>query len=127
MANKKEHQVAGVSVSISIEILNLLFKKLNGKDINFKEVAKSIFFAGLGGLAGGRMPDLFEPAYHYTHRKFFHSWSLGTAVGYGVYKLSLSNTLQNKKYLKVFLRGTGVSYITHLVQDSQTTIGLPVI
>src|SRR5437588_10398867 len=34
----------------------------------------------LGGYAGGRLPDVLEPAIHAWHRSFFHSAAAGAGV-----------------------------------------------
>jgi hypothetical protein len=41
---------------------------------------------GLAGYAGGRLPDVLEPAIHAWHRSFFHS----AAVGAGVFHASVA-------------------------------------
>nr|WP_321352690.1 metal-dependent hydrolase [uncultured Methanoregula sp.] len=73
-------------------------------------------------ISGATIPDLLEPARHWTHRGFFHSrrmlsftgWLFLATAGIGLF-LPLSY------YISSFLTG----YISHLLADSTTKSGLP--
>nr|WP_319375850.1 hypothetical protein [uncultured Methanoregula sp.] len=71
---------------------------------------------------GAAIPDLLEPARHWTHRDFFHSrrmlsfsgWLFLATAGIGLF-------LPLFYYISSFLIG----YISHLLADSTTKAGLP--
>lgn len=83
-----------------------------------------------GGLAAAtaRLPDIIEPAFHPNHRQFFHSLGFAGLVGYGIFRLYEWET---EDELEIILRIAGMaiggSYLIHLLCDSTTPKGLPII
>ena len=77
----------------------------------------------IGMFVGAVIPDILDPPTDYTHRKFFHSkrvlkflstWGLGITfilglVSYGFFWIFFGN----------------IGYISHLLLDSTTPMGLP--
>ena len=80
--------------------------------------------AGIGAVAGV-LPDIIEPATNPNHRKLFHSVLTGAAVTYGMYKGNTSENLNHEA--KTTINIVGSAYLSHLVLDSGTPKGLPII
>lgn len=84
-----------------------------------------------GGLAAAtaRLPDILEPAFHNpNHRQFFHSLGFAGLVGYGIFRLYEWETEDElEKILRIAGMAIGGSYLIHLLCDSTTPKGLPVI
>jgi len=70
------------------------------------------------------LPDILEPATSPNHRNFFHSVAAGTAIGVGMYKANRSNLPESNKEL---INLPGACYLSHLVLDSETEFGLPLV
>ena len=79
-------------------------------------------------VIGSILPDIFEPAYHYTHRNFFHSkrmlkYALLTIIalpiGFLLSRINLSSGLF------FFIGYLALGYVLHLLADSTTPMGLP--
>lgn len=92
------------------------------------ELGTDPLLSSVGGFGFGTLPDLIEPATSPAHRKFFHSFAALAAVGYAGYKLYEWRPDQKRDCL---LRQLGLvvlaSYGLHLLLDSQTPAGLPLI
>ena len=111
MGNKNEHLGGAL-------ILFLVFYLV----LNWLRLEQYIFYA-ITLFIGAIIPDLIEPANHWTHRKFFHSkrtlkflstWGIGVSFFLG---------LIFHDFLYLFFGVVG--YALHLVQDSTTPAGLP--
>ncbi len=130
MANFKKHAATGGGIGLALTaIINILQQKNreNG-DPNYKFdwgelIAKSLAGSSIGAFCGV-LPDILEPATSPHHRKFFHSVTAATAIGYGMYKANTSNLSESDKEL-INLAGAG--YLSHLVLDSETEFGLPMV
>lgn len=119
MANRLEHEIIGA-------ITGGAFAALNKDDAN-KYAVNMATGAALGKYAA-RLPDILEPALHPNHRKFFHSWLFLGAVGTGMYQLYQWNPEEgHKKVFKWGLMIAGAAYASHLLRDSLTPKGLPLI
>jgi membrane-bound metal-dependent hydrolase YbcI (DUF457 family) len=79
-------------------------------------------------IIGSILPDIFEPAYHYTHRGFFHSKRMlkytfltviALPIGFLLSWINLSSGLF------LFIGYLALGYILHLLADSTTPMGLP--
>jgi len=70
-------------------------------------------------------PDLLEPALHPNHRQFFHSVTALGLLGYGNYRVLISNRLNPEQKLALAVASTG--YVSHLLMDSATPKSLPLI
>jgi len=78
----------------------------------------------IGGI-GGMLPDLIEPPTNPNHRRFFHSASLGSLMTYLLKNIADSTTTsQDAKLISAIL---GLSYLSHLAEDSITDKGIPLI
>jgi len=78
---------------------------------------------------GGMLPDKFEPAsLGPHHRQFCHSFVSMGLVGYGVYRAyKWEPQTELDKCLRIAAIMIGVGYISHLIADSSTPRGLPII
>jgi len=76
----------------------------------------------------GTLPDLLEPATNPNHRQCFHSLAFLGLVGAGMYKLYRWETEDEiDKLIRFALLATGGAYVTHLLMDSTTPKGLPIL
>jgi len=109
---------------------------------------------GAGGFAGARIPDKLEPAHRPNHRSFFHSILFGAVLVGGLtvaYKGILKPTFENynqknneskksffdfdkadyQEILRLSLccaiAGLIISVLSHLIADSTTPAGLPLV
>jgi inner membrane protein len=78
---------------------------------------------------GGTLPDLLEPAsLGPHHRQICHSMLALSVVGYGVYKAyKWVPETDFQKCLRIAAILLGIGYCSHLVADSFTPRGLPLI
>lgn len=110
----------------------------------------------LGGKLGGRAPDLIEPAIHPWHRSVAHSCATGSGISVSLAKGTrhwqevcrtrarthrvlatqspdLTSQLHHDllalwwHFLAGLVVGFGAGYISHLVLDSMTPSGLPLL
>ena len=73
-------------------------------------------------LIGGALPDILEPAHHYTHRKKFHSRRMLKFL-YIILPIALIFGLFVNWVLFIFYLSIG--YMGHLWLDASTPMGLP--
>ena len=88
--------------------------------LDFFELA--LFTAG--GATIATLPDILEPATNPNHRALFHSLACGGAVTYGAFGKHTKNLSPDAKHA---LRVAALSYLSHLLMDSNTPKGLPVV
>lgn len=72
---------------------------------------------GISCFAGAILPDILEPAFHWTHRDFFHSW-----LSLGIMAIVAYISYISQSYL-IFSGSCG--YVLHLLMDATTEMGLP--
>jgi membrane-bound metal-dependent hydrolase YbcI (DUF457 family) len=131
MPNCKKHIETGALTGAVAGALVNLIKQVNNKNddplyqFNWLEFATYVLAgAGIGSVCG-IMPDLLEPASNGPcHRKFFHSLAAGSAVAFGVYKVNNSGVSHEAKQM---LTAGGCAYLSHLLMDSETPKGLPLV
>jgi hypothetical protein len=113
--------------------------------------------AAAAGYAGGRLPDILEPAVHAWHRELFHGGAFGAGVAWlaldwgacavrrlldeakqirarrlaappGQQDLAGFWFQEHRRYATVgFLIGLPVGYLSHLLADASTPCGLPLV
>ena len=76
----------------------------------------------LGGIAGA-LPDLLEPPTHRRHRSFFHSFATLGAATFLLFSIDGMSELDEDEKSKV--KSLIISYLSHLLLDSGTPMGLP--
>jgi membrane-bound metal-dependent hydrolase YbcI (DUF457 family) len=131
MANYKEHAAAGIKAGviagISFDLIHQLLEINNNRrsKIDLAELFLSGISGAVVGKACGVLPDILEPAKNPHHRKFFHSILTASAIGYGIYKVNTNEKMP--AFPKVTLTAAGMGYLSHLLLDSKTDFGLPLI
>ncbi len=118
LSSGKTHIVAGALTGLAIALVD------NKKH---KMVHNPVIAPSLGALFG-KLPDIIEPALHPHHRQFFHSKLVFTATTYGLYRTyhwEVQTSLE--KIIRGLLLIAGSAYLSHLVFDSITPRGLPLI
>jgi inner membrane protein len=89
--------------------------------------AKPLVAGSIASILGS-LPDLVEPATNPHHRQFFHSYAFAIILGgvtYQIYKWEPESTLQD--IIRFLLLVASGAYLIHLLYDSQTPRGLPII
>lgn len=119
MSNAGTHLVAAAATGMSFVALE------HATDAKSKSnPALAIALASLGG----KLPDILEPAVHPHHRKFFHSIAVLASIGWGVkkaYQWDVGTPLEKLARLAIIFGGVG--YLSHLVLDASTPMGIPII
>ena len=130
MPNKKIHIKVGAVVGATVASGASIMKELHrvetipGYKFDFIKVGLDTLMGGLAGGTFGALPDILEPASNPHHRQFFHSKVTGLIL------LRIMATVVNNnqgKISKPLTLAGGAGYISHLVLDAQTPMGLPII
>ena len=92
------------------------------------------------GVISGRIPDVLEPPINPNHRAFFHSFTFGLVLGFGMKELRRiikAKAMERKVRGNPSISGTeillGLFFVVllvillHLVMDGFTKRGLPII
>ena len=82
---------------------------------------KAIGVAGLSGV----FPDILEPATNPNHRKFMHSAMASLLSAYGGYGGIHNSNISSE--LKETILAASIGYTSHLLLDSRTPKGLPIV
>jgi hypothetical protein len=127
-----------------------------GRDLPGPDLLVEVLGGVIGGYAGGKAPDILEPAIHSWHRKFCHSWTAGAVIGAGVAtldvwerhcreraadyrrrRLAVGVDPLNALFLWIaemfwalaagFAAGFGAGYLSHLLLDAATPRSLPLV
>ncbi len=96
------------------------YKRLKGEEIKLGGVVKAGITGGLFALA----PDIIEPATNPNHRATMHSIAALVAGSYGTAK-GIQNCNSNE--LSELIIAAFAGYTSHLLADSTTPKGLPLI
>lgn len=143
MPNKKVHSAAGVTAGVAL----MLTTQIKDKNINLPELIGS----AVGGLLGGRLPDMIDPPNSPNHRDIGHS-ILFTIAGIALvicaviclktsckelerdanwhiqngYNIpdDINMKLTQKRLLIGFLNGLTTGSVSHLALDSTTPAGI---
>ncbi|MFA6451701.1 MAG: metal-dependent hydrolase [bacterium] len=78
----------------------------------------------LCGIAGA-LPDILEPPLHRKHRSFFHSFTTLGAAAYAFARVDANEDLDEEQ--KAILKAALAAYLSHLLLDSRTPVGLPLL
>jgi len=134
MSNRKQHRKVGTTVGGTVAAGSYLFDYLKtcnqckaqgmvSPKFDWMEFIGTTLLGGGVGAAGGVLPDILEPATHSYHRKTMHSVTAGTALTTLIVRNQSKMTRSQKSIANAF----GASYLSHLVLDSQTPRGIPLI
>ncbi len=111
--NRDEHIIIGFFIGILAGVLGSTFSE------NFDFILYSLF-VGLTVL-GSLIPDLIEPPHKKNHRQFFHSIIL---LGFLIILLIWLN-FGNQSMLTYLSSSFIIGYLSHLLLDATSQIGLP--
>ncbi len=131
MPNRQVHLRAGAITGALTSGVRSLYREHQrqlqqpGYQIDWLKVA-GMTLAGTGvGAILALLPDILEPATDWRHRKFFHSMTTAGLVAYATYLNETNQEIPDE--LRQLLTVGAAGYLSHLVLDSQTPIGLPII
>lgn len=143
MPNRKTHTATGIAAGI-------LYSMTNQKSENRFSLTE-LMGSAAGGLAGGQLPDIFDPPDSPNHRELGHSITAASA-GVAIAQIAISalKASQNQLQIKAdshiqngydipveiklelalnklwigFLVGLSAGYVSHLALDSKTPAGI---
>ncbi len=119
MSNAREHMFFGFIVGA---VGYAVVKHLQGEEINFGNALGW----GMMGAGVAILPDVIEPASAGpTHRAFAHSAATAGLIAYTAKKALDSPQLSSDQ--KAALTSVSAAYLSHLLLDSTTPSGLPLI
>jgi membrane-bound metal-dependent hydrolase YbcI (DUF457 family) len=130
MANGKTHAAVGALLGAAVlgglEYLDQRERVARGEiaAIDKGRILGKVLLGAAGGAVVGILPDLLEPAKHPGHRAFFHSAAFAALGGAGVH-LALKHVKDPE--LRHLILAFAAVYVSHLVLDAGTPMGLPVI
>ena len=111
--NRDEHIIIGFFIGIVAGVLGSTFSE------NFDFILY-LLFVGLT-ILGSFSPDLIEPSHDENNRKFFHS-----VVLLGILVILLIWLNFGVQSMQIYLSsGFIIGYISHLLLDATSNIGLP--
>lgn len=119
----KTHLKAGAIVGGTISGVYLIAKLINHEKLDWNDLGK-VAFITTGSMMIAIAPDILEPAFNPRHRQFFHSVSMSILVIYFMNRIYESEMSESDKMTLLSLCS---SYMSHLVLDSTTPAGLPLV
>jgi membrane-bound metal-dependent hydrolase YbcI (DUF457 family) len=149
MANHREHLIAGAAAGVGICLLAAVAA---GRKISISE----LIGAAVSGMTFSTLPDILEPAIHPNHRSTFHSLGFIGAAAPPAWKWSeekmrehrglaetsrtqaaAATSQQERNHWQMmalvhdlaagFFVGIVPGYVSHLLADSLTPKGLPIL
>jgi hypothetical protein len=116
MADRWEHAEHGAITAVVVSLVRTLVRK---EPIELGRVLLS----GIGGLIGGRLPDIIEPPHHPNHRRMAHSplFGLTSVLAAETWWSKFDENLMKADLLRALAWGIA----SHQVLDSKTPMGLP--
>jgi inner membrane protein len=118
MPNAKQHAILGAAVGLGAWYL---YCRLTERPLDLGE----FLLAGGAGAAFGLLPDLLEPAVNPHHRGLLHSYACAGLLSYGTKRVSENPTLHRDQKIQWTI--CSLSYLSHLLADGQTPMGLPLL
>lgn len=112
------HAATGAATGATFYMLE---RTLTDKPVDTDALMDNLVHFGIAGA----LPDILEPPTHRGHRSFFHSFLTLAGSLYAFSKLDSREDLtdQEKSMKKAHL----VAYLSHLLMDSTTPMGLPIV
>lgn len=120
MANGFVHTVTGAATGLATVVI---------EKETLQENPALLLAAPAVGTVFGKLPDVIEPAFkNPNHRQFFHSIAFVGLVVYGLKKTYDWRPEDGfEKVIRVLALCAGFGYLSHLVLDSTTPRGLPLV
>lgn len=129
MPNRNEHLNAGfwvlgfVNFIVSATRQSEEIRLGSRQEIDFMEAIGDGIIGGTGGVLGSMIPDIIDPPTNPNHRGRAHSiTNLALTAGI-IGGNSLSENTKLNIFLKSIVGGNGI----HILQDSETPKGIPII
>lgn len=128
MPNRKTHLIAGAISGAAIPLV--LPRDVEEKSV---KLLGDILLSASAGSVAGILPDLLEPPISPNHRDLFHSYVFGALVGYSGVKLFQSlterfNSLDDaQRVFMIIALAVVAAFVLHLLMDSLTAKGLPLL
>lgn len=114
----EDHEVLGALIALANECA---YKQKKGQPMTLGDIIKSLVLGGLAGIA----PDIIEPATSPNHRGFFHSVGMLKILVHVQEKTWQAQNLKEEQ--KQLISALIDAYKSHLLSDSTTTKGLPLL
>lgn len=131
MPDFKKHATTGAVVGAGANLVWQLGKMYASTQppAGFLEMVSRINLVEVGlfavvGAAVASLPDILEPATSPNHRGIMHSLCCGGAVTYGAFG---KHSEKWRPEDRITARIAALSYLSHLVLNSDTPMGIPVI
>ena len=130
MPSLNEHiKIGAVTGAVAGGVLNgfIQFDRMQSdSSIKFDlgEFLGSIIMGASIAMIACMLPDILEPANHPNHRHFFHSFTAGGILLFFSYKV---NNSQSPVEVQILLQCALSGYVSHLLADSATPMGLKII
>jgi len=136
MPNRDVHIKVGVGFAVSATIVAAI---ASNEEITFEEICMRVAGAVLGGYVGARLPDIIDPSSRGpNHRSLGHGvvpngtlCALGTERYLDMRKNLLGESDKKSRIYNQLIVGAMDGFIaghtSHLILDSRTPKGLPVI
>lgn len=130
MPNRRQHEEEGQAFGwIAGAVGNLVVQDARMKERPGTpfDVGEFVVWTGVGGLigkAGSVSPDWAEPAWTPRHRATAHSWAALGSVAIGTVRFLQADV---PGWARLLVGAFGVGYVSHLLSDAQTPIGLPLL
>ncbi len=120
---RKEHLNVGFLTGMICSVAYLLNQPKEKKGLELIDFRNILIIMG-GSTFGSLLPDVIEPATNPNHRSIFHSVLFGSIL--------TGNLIHNRNakpdyILKMAINSISAGYISHLVTDSTTPMGLPIV
>ena len=116
--NSEEHAFLGGLIGLGSYMLHRLAKQ---KPVNLFEMVVST----IGGAGAAVLPDILEPATEPDHRSIFHSATTPALLSRANLDLWADDGLSEDQKLALSVLST--AYNSHLIADSTTKKGLPLL
>ena len=132
LPNKTTHLIAGLLTGTGVALARMHFVEgpnLFTVDTGVERTSLAVILllsAAVGGQAG-LLPDILESAKRkkWHHRRFFHSYTVLVLLLLLIYRVEASADALG--VVAHFLTVGAAGYLSHLLLDSRTTKGLPVV
>ncbi len=129
MPNKSEHLKVAATAGFILGSISALLKNKNQTD--FASLISDVITEGIATAMatsiGALLPDILEPATNPNHRKFFHSIAMFLGLSYDQLQQMRQDAGSNEEFWRWLLNKLELGYLIHLLQDSGTPKGLPLI
>lgn len=129
MPNFKEHTTTGFWVTGIINFFASAARQNDERrfglrsDVSFWEAVGDGLIGGTGGALGSMIPDILDPPTNPNHRGRFHSiWNLILSAG-----IINGNPVSTNSKGNIFLKSIAGGNALHILQDSETPRGIPII